>query len=153
MVYEEIQADTTEEVSLDSCRKLIAIIDGDFFIEDTGLYIGALGGFPGPYSSFVQKTIGNDGILKLVDGKDRSAEFVTVITMNKSGKIVQFRGVLKGRISDSIAGEHGFGYDPVFLPEGSGKTLAQMEISEKNRISHRADAVRKLADYLDGGQG
>ena len=148
LTYEESQADTTEEISLDSCRKLQKNILGDFFIEDTGLYVDSLNGFPGPYSSYVQKTIGNEGLLKLLAGKNRNAKFVTVITLSFSGKIKQFKGVLEGIIALSITGDKGFGYDPVFIPSGQGKTLAQMETDEKNIISHRGKAVGQMIDFL-----
>lgn len=147
-VYEEIQADSTEEISLDSCKKLQNSMKEDFFIEDTGLYIDSLNGFPGPYSSYVQKTLGNDGVLKLLKNKKRGAFFITVITMSYAGKITQFRGILKGHISESIIGDKGFGYDPIFIPENDTRTLAQMETSKKNEISHRGKAISLMIDFL-----
>ena len=82
--------------------------------------------------------------------KDRKGQFRTVITLILGGKTTQFEGVIKGKITERESGNDGFGYDPVFIPEGSTKTFAEMSLSEKNRISHRAIATRKLVDYLKG---
>lgn len=148
MTYEEIQADETSEISLDSAKKLSSQISGPFFLEDTGLYIDSLNGFPGPYSSFVSKKIGNAGILKLLEGKERSARFVTVITYYETGTFRQFCGTLKGSIANEIKGTGGFGFDPIFLPEGLENTLSEMTINEKNKISHRTNALEKLVSFL-----
>ncbi len=149
--YEEIQADTTEEVSRDSCVKLRTSIEGDFFVEDTGLFIDELNGFPGVYSSYVQKTVGNRGILRLLSGADASAEFKTVISLSQGTELLQFTGILRGKIAPSELGSEGFGYDPIFIPEGGSKTLAQMGVGEKNSISHRSRAVKSLINYLTQG--
>lgn len=146
--YEEIQADTTGEVSLDSAMKLSARMGEPFFIDDTGLYIDALNGFPGPYSSFVFRTIGNDGILRLVNGGERSARFITVITYFDGKDLHQFEGTVEGQIALEPRGSSGFGYDPIFIPEGSEKTLGEMPVEEKTLVSHRALAVSRFSDYL-----
>lgn len=148
--YEEIQADTTEEISRRSCEALSEIIDGDFFLEDTGLYISALNGFPGPYSSYVIQKIGLDGIIRLLEGRERSACFLTVVSLYKNGKTMQFHGKSNGMISMAARGTHGFGYDPIFIPEEAVKTLSEMDLEGKNSVSHRARAVKKLIDYLLG---
>lgn len=148
MKYEEIQADSTAEISLDSAKKLSTAIGEDFFLEDTGLYIKALHGFPGPYSSYVSTTVGNSGILRLIEGRTREAEFVTILTYKGHDQLVQFEGVLRGQIAYKEAGEGGFGFDPIFIPEGQDRTLAEMSISEKNEISHRSQAVGKFANYI-----
>lgn len=151
MKYEEIQADTTEEISLDSARKLSSVIDEPFFLEDTGLFIDSLRGFPGPYSSYVQSTIGNSGILHLLGGLDRSAYFLTVITYYDGRQYVQFSGKLVGTIADSERGRSGFGYDPIFQPEGQRETLGEMDIEKKNSISHRSKAAKAFIEYLTNG--
>lgn len=147
MKYEEIQADTTEEISEDSCKKLRKLVDGSFFIEDTGLYVPVLGGFPGPYSSYVNRTIGNMGLLKLVNA-DRSAYFETVISLSLGGEIYLFKSSLKGTISMEESGVEGFGYDPIFIPEGYSRTLSELGLEEKNRISHRRGAAEKMVKFL-----
>ncbi len=150
--YEEIQADNTEYISLDSARKLSSEIKGRFFLEDTGLYIDSLKGFPGPYSSYVAGTIGNEGILRLIEGLDRSCHFLTVITYFDGGSYLQFSGILKGHISIEIKGNGGFGYDPVFIPEGHKLTLAEMDIGMKSSISHRSIATQKFISHLRAGR-
>lgn len=148
MAYEEIQADDTGEISLDSAKKISQLVEGPFFLEDTGLYIDSLGGFPGPYSSFVSRKIGNAGILRLVDGKARDARFVTVITYSDGRNYHQFTGVLEGEISPESRGDRGFGFDPIFIPYGMEDTLAQMDIGEKNSISHRSMALEQLISFF-----
>lgn len=146
--YEEIQADTTEEISMDSARKVSLSIKEDFFLEDTGLYIDELNGFPGPYSSFVASTIGNEGILGLMSGKSRTARFITIITYHSKGELKQFKGELRGTIALQQRGSEGFGFDPIFIPVRTERTLAEMSIAEKNQISHRSKAITEFARYL-----
>ncbi len=153
MKYEEIQADTTEEISLDSARKLSASIGEPFFLEDTGIFLDSLGGFPGPYSSYVQSKIGNSGILRLIEGRNRSAYFLTVITYFDGRLFHQFSGKLNGTIAQSERGNLGFGYDPIFIPDGFDITLGEMELESKNRISHRSKALQALVDYLLANHG
>ncbi len=148
MKYEEIQADTTEEVSMASLNALENLIDGPFFLEDTGLYIKSLNGFPGPYSSYVMKSIGNEGILKLLDGMPRDATFITVVSFRDQRGKHQFRGECKGGISMEMRGKSGFGYDPIFIPDGEKKTYAEMTLEEKNRNSHRIRAMESFLSYL-----
>jgi len=147
MKYEEIQEDTTDEISLDSCKKLQSLIDGTFFMEDTGLYIDALNGFPGPYSSYVSSTIGNRGILSLLDA-ERSAHFQTVISLSHNMEVFQFSASVHGSISTDERGKGGFGFDPIFIPDGEEMTLAEMGNERKNLISHRKKAAEKLIHFI-----
>ncbi len=146
--YEEIQEDTTDKISYDSCRKLVGKVDPPFFIDDSGLYIESLGGFPGPYSSYVSKTIGNQGILKLVP-ENRKAFFETVVSFFDGFRIIQFRGTVNGSISKMPGGSGGFGFDPIFIPENSERTFAEMSTEEKNMISHRNLAFSALFKYIE----
>lgn len=147
--YPELQSDKIENVALYGIEFLKEKLDEDFFIEDSGLFIKALKGFPGVFSSYVFRTLGNEGIKKLMRGiNEREAEFVSVIAFY-DGKINIFKGICKGIISEEIRGERGFGYDPIFIPYGSKKTFAEMSIEEKNKYSHRGKAVKKLNRYLD----
>jgi len=119
------------------------------FVEDAGLFIDALNGFPGPYSSYVYRTIGVEGVLKLVEGKSRGAAFVSVIALYHPGKGVRvFKGMCRGVIAQHPRGFSGFGFDPIFIPEGVGKTFAEMREDEKNKLSHRGEAARKLIEWL-----
>ncbi len=147
--YEEIQSESIEKVSLESCQRLSMDVTEDFFLEDSGLLIKHYRNFPGPFSSYVYTTLGTDGILKLMEGIDsRDAEFITVISLFFEGKIFQFTGTVRGKISLEKRGESGFGYDPIFIPEGFTNTLSELTTDEKNLISHRGRAVSKLIEFL-----
>lgn len=124
------------------------------FADDTGLEVNALGGEPGVYSARyageAKNTDANMDLLlsKLAGKTDRSACFKTVIALMLEGKEYLFEGVVRGQIVDEKRGTGGFGYDPIFVPEGHSRTFAEMSIDEKNVISHRAIAVKKLANFL-----
>lgn len=116
-------------------------------VDDTGLFIDALGGFPGPYAAYVQDTIGNAGILRLMEGiEERSARFETAIAFAREDGIRVFRGVISGTIV-APRGAEGFGYDPIF--EYAGQTLAEMPLAEKNRVSHRARALQAFRAWIE----
>jgi len=146
----EIQSEELEEVAKESALKAYHLLQRPLFVEDSGLFIRALNGFPGPYSSYTYKKIGLDGILKLMSGeKNRGAEFVSQIAyINQSGVIKLCRGVCEGIIAEEAKGSEGFGFDPIFIPKGHTKTFAEMSVDEKNRFSHRAKAAHLLAELL-----
>ncbi len=144
--YEEIQADDNAVICRDSCIKLGKDIEQPFFIDDTGLYIEQLNGFPGPYASYVQDTIGNTGIIKLASGSN--AYFKTVISLMQDNKVQQFTGILKGTIADKENNGNKFGYDPIFIPDGYDLALSQLSPAEKNLISHRGKAINNLINFL-----
>jgi XTP/dITP diphosphohydrolase len=115
-------------------------------VDDTAFSIRSLGGFPGPYAAYVLRTIGNEGILKLMEGvQDRSAYFETAIAYADRQGIRVFPGRIEGLIVNP-RGTCGFGYDPIF--EWEGKTLAELSIVEKSRISHRARALAAFRDWF-----
>lgn len=145
---EEIQSENLEEIILNSIRKSFEIEKERMISEDSGLFIKALKGFPGPYSSYVYKTIGNKGILKLMEKiKEREAKFLCFLAY-KDKKIEKiFIGEAKGKISYEIKGK-GWGFDPIFIPENYNKTFGEMELKEKNKCSHRGIAVRKFAEWF-----
>lgn len=124
------------------------------FADDTGLEVAALDGAPGVYSArFAGTPANNEANLRLLLEKmqnqsRRDAQFRTVITLILDGKEWQFEGVAKGKIIQERRGEGGFGYDPVFVPEGYEETFAELPLEEKNRISHRGRAVQKLVNFL-----
>lgn len=143
----EPQADSLEEVVRKCAEEASRVIKGGFIIDDSGLFIKSLNGFPGVYSSYVFRTIGYEGILKLLSGvADRSAYFETALAYGEQGgEIKIFRGRVDGEISTEARGENGFGFDPIFKPLGSNLTFAEMSTEEKNRFSHRAKALTSFA--------
>ncbi len=145
----EIQANTLEEVAKFKIREAYEKIKAPVFVEDAGLFIKALKGFPGVYSSYVYKTIGCKGVLKLMENaKEREADFKAVIAFaNKNGKIKIFKEVCKGRIALQEKGKSGFGFDPIFIPRGYEKTFAE-DFELKQKLSHRVKALEKFAKYL-----
>ncbi len=143
----EVQADSLERVAYEAAKRLPP--DKIYIVEDAGLFIDALKGFPGVYSSYVLDTIGLKGILKLMEGiENRKAKFVSVIACRLGDRVELFKGEVRGRIAEAIRGNQGFGYDPIFVPEGYERTFGEMSMEEKNRLSHRGRAARKLADFL-----
>ena len=125
------------------------------FADDTGLEIAALNGEPGVYSAryageMKDPNLNMNLVLnKLQDIEDRSARFRTVIALFWEGKKYEFEGIVNGKITLSKSGKDGFGYDPIFEPENAGKTFAEMNLSEKNIVSHRARAFAKMIDFLN----
>ncbi len=132
------------------------------FADDTGLEVDALNGAPGVYSARysrmgqptfpeMEPAQGNIRklLLKMEDVVERSARFRTVISLVLNGKEYQFEGVVEGAITELVSGAKGFGYDPIFTPVGYDITFAEMDLSLKNQISHRARAVRQLVDFLN----
>ena len=147
--YPEIQADTLEDVIEFALSYLSNKIDGNFIIDDSGLFIESLNDFPGVYSSYVYRTIGNEGILKLMEGiENRRAYFKTVIGLRYQGMNYKLVGICHGYIANEERGKNGFGYDPIFIPENHRKTFSEMTIEEKNRVSHRGKAMIKLRALL-----
>jgi XTP/dITP diphosphohydrolase len=130
-------------------EEVMARLKGSVMIEDAGMFIDCLKGFPGVYSAYVQKTIGNSGILRLMEGMDnRGAAFKSIVGYAEPGmEPVVFKGELKGDIGFEPRGTGGFGYDPIFYV--NGKSLAEMSLEEKNRISHRAGSMKALKQWLE----
>lgn len=124
------------------------------FADDTGLEIDALKGEPGVYSARYageakdQQANMDKVLARLINEENRKARFRTVISLVLDGEEKQFDGIVEGEITRDKRGGSGFGYDPIFLPNGYEKTFAEMDLSEKNQISHRARAVQKLVEYL-----
>ncbi len=147
--YPEIQAETLEEVATYGINYLKDRVDGAFFIEDSGLFIEVLNGFPGVFSAYVFRAIGNEGILKILQGEEnRKARFMSVMGYY-DGEIHLFTGVCEGIIAHEIRGKRGFGYDPIFIPKGDNRTFAEMVTEEKNRYSHRGKSALMLKKYLE----
>lgn len=148
--YHELQADTLEEVASFGLQELAGEVEGDFCLEDSGLFIDALAGFPGVYSAFVYRTVGLNGVLKLLKGADdRRARFASVVALSWDGETHLFRGEVRGSIARAPLGSGGFGYDPLFIPEGEKRTFGAMPLEDKMARSHRGRALEKLAEFLN----
>ena len=146
---------TLEENALIKARWVKEKYGYNCFADDTGLEVEALGGAPGVYSARYagEECDSQANMLKLLEnltGKsNRNAQFRTVIALIIENKEILFDGVVKGVISEKKMGDAGFGYDPVFIPDGYGMSFAQMESTLKNSISHRYRATEKLNDYIN----
>jgi XTP/dITP diphosphohydrolase len=145
----ELQSTDLGEIALQSALIAYTYVNAPVVVEDSGLFIKALNGFPGPFSSYVYKTIGVRGVLKLMEGvTDRSAYFEAAVAIVMPPFERVFKGSVYGRIADSPRGTGGFGFDPIFIPENEDRTFAEMSVEEKNRYSHRARAFEKLGIWL-----
>ncbi len=143
---EEIQSNSILDIASKKAKDAFSICKKPLLIEDDGLLIDSLRGFPGSYSSYVFRTIGNEGILNLVT-QNRRAKFISVITYCDKKKLESFDAKLDGTISKFQKG-NGWGYDPIFIPKNYTKTFA--ELSNKNKLSHRYKALKKFSNwYLD----
>lgn len=144
---------TFEENALLKAKTIFDKTNKNIFADDSGLVIDALDGAPGVYSARYAGT-GKDAdnvtkALKELEGKtNRKAYFISIFCLILNGKEYFFEGKVNGTISTEIRGEDGFGYDPIFIPDGYSKSFAQMTAEEKNNISHRGLAVKKLSDFL-----
>lgn len=147
---DEIQTSDPDEVIL--CKvleaKKSASVD-NFIVEDTSLSIEALNGFPGPFIKFMEKSMGVDGIYKAVkaQGDSMAATATTIVAYHRNGHTELFHGSVTGTIVPKD-GPDNFGFDCIFVPNGSDKTYANMSLSEKNKVSHRGKALSKFCDYL-----
>jgi XTP/dITP diphosphohydrolase len=146
--------ETLEENASQKAWHIYKKFNIDCFADDTGLEVDALNGEPGVFSARYagdQKN-SNDNIRKLLlnlkNCQNRQAQFRTVISLILDGEEFRFEGLVRGKIINSLKGESGFGYDPVFVPDGYDQTFAEMNLDLKNLISHRGKAVRKLACHL-----
>lgn len=150
----EIQAESIKEVALFKLNSVREKIINSFFIEDAGFFVDIpLKGFPGVYSSYVHKAIGNEGILKLISNfREVKARFAAVVALyfKPLNQVIIFEGEVKGKVSDKIRDKgYGFGFDPIFIPdEIPNKTFAEIPTEEKNKISHRGRALKKLISFL-----
>lgn len=146
---------TIEGNAMQKCRYVAEHYGCDCFADDTGLEVEVLGGAPGVMSARYAGGAGHDSaanmalLLRNMQGADnRAAQFRTVIALSIGGEYHTFEGIVRGKILETPAGAGGFGYDPVFVPEGWTKTFAEATEEEKNAVSHRGRAMRKLIEYL-----
>jgi XTP/dITP diphosphohydrolase len=146
---------TLEANAFEKARTIYKITQTNCFSEDTGLEVTALNGEPGVFSARYagEESTSEKNIAKLLNNlaqqQNRSAQFRTVVALILNNKEYYFEGICKGLITTAPAGDGGFGYDAVFVPEGAAKTFAQMSLDEKNQYSHRRKATDKLVTFLN----
>lgn len=149
----EIQSENLEEIAKASVLEAYEKYKLPIAVEDAGLFIKALNGFPGPYAAYVYLTIGNEGIIRLLEkNNDRRATFKSVVAYFSSelNSPICFEGTVDGNIACSerkSQGKEGFGFDPIFKPDGLEQTFAELNIIEKCKRSHRAAAFDKFAEW------
>ncbi|WP_406657989.1 XTP/dITP diphosphatase [Methanolobus sp. ZRKC2] len=147
--YPELQENELEPIAAYGAKWVAEKLGMPVMVDDSGLFIKALNGFPGPYSAFVEENLGNKRVLKLMeDEEDRTATFKSVIGYCEPGKEPEvFTGTVDGKISFEECGNGGFGYDPIF--DYNGKTFGELGNEEKNKLSHRRRALDKFLEWLD----
>ena len=153
----EIQASSIKEVAIFKLNSVRGKMKSSFFIEDAGFFVDTpLNGFPGVYSKYVLNTIGNKGILNLIkDYSDTKAHFKAVIALyfQPINETFIFEGVVEGKVAKNIRGRGGFGFDPIFIPkEFPNRTFAELTTEEKNLVSHRGKAWKKMFEFLKKNQ-
>ena len=146
-ILEEIQSDSLSDIAQQKAIDAYNRIQKPVIIEDDGLFIESLNGFPGPYSSYAYDTIGNKGIMNLLGNSEvRNAKFVSIIAYcDESLNPKLFESSIPGKIS-SVIEEGGWGYDPIFIPAGESKTYAN--VSDKDKFSHRAASLKKFSNWF-----
>jgi len=144
---EEIQSNSLNEIAKRKAIDAFTKIQKPIIIEDDGLFINSLNGFPGPYSSYAYDTIGNKGIIQLLQNTEhRDAKFVAIIAYcNGVDEVKLFESSISGKISKEIE-KGGWGYDPIFIPDGESKTFAN--VSDKDKFSHRSASLKKFSDWF-----
>jgi XTP/dITP diphosphohydrolase len=143
--YTEIQSDSVADIAAHGAREAYEAAGEPVIVDDAGLFVDALGGFPGPYSAYVEDTLGVERVWRIVEREEnRRASFRGVIAYADDETVETFEGSVRGRIV-APRGEGGFGYDPIF--EHNGTTLAEMSIEEKNAVSHRGRALATFAEW------
>ncbi len=150
----EIRSDNLEDIVSYAADRIQEDFGEPFFVEDAGLFVHVLGGYPGPYSSGIFKLLGHEGLLKLLhDKSDRTAVFRSVVALVlPESQPRTFTGEVEGSIASAPRGKHGFDYDSLFIPEdGEGRTFGEMSVEEKNLMSHRSRSLNQLKSHLQAG--
>lgn len=145
----EIQDTDVSNVAKIKAEEAYSKLNRSVFVDDTGLYINAWNNLPGAFIAWFLDNVGNEGILRMLDGwEDRSAKVITAIGYCDQNGSRVFVGKVDGKIADSPKGENGFGYDPIFIPNDQSKTFAEMNDQEKDCHSMRAIAANSMREYL-----
>lgn len=146
----EIQSLDLEEVAIDKARRAYEILGTPVLIEDTALTFTALGSLPGPLIKWFLASLGNEGLSKILDGYDnRSAKAEVCFALHDESGQRLFKSSVNGTIATAPRGERGFGWDPIFIPDGYGQTWGEMNADQQRNTSLRREALLKLQDYLE----
>jgi XTP/dITP diphosphohydrolase len=144
----EIQDDDLTSIATYAALTSFYAIRKPVLIDDSGLYIEELGGFPGPYSDYVIKKLGLNGVIEIIRRlRSRKATFISALAYYDGKELKVFKGEVNGELTLEVRGSKGFGFDPIFIPMGSNKTFGEMTTDEKSKISHRAKAVEAFAKW------
>lgn len=147
---DEIQSLDPVEVATKKAKAYYVELKKPLFIEDVSLVFDALIRLPGTYINDFSKALGNDGLCKLIgDGSRKAKAQTTIVHIDNDGNEHVFEGVVEGSIADSPRGDKGFGWDPIFIPDGDTRTFAEMDLDEKNNYSMRKIALTKFKKWLD----
>jgi XTP/dITP diphosphohydrolase len=141
----EIRSESIEEIAREAARIAYETIQKPVVVDDTGFFVASLNGFPGSYAGIVLNFIGFDGILRLMTDKaERASVFKTAVGYFDGQHLESFVGTMSGSVARESAGVGGFGYDPIFIPDGFTKTYAELTLNEKVSISHRTKAFEEF---------
>lgn len=144
----EIQSLDLDKVITEKAKAAYQKIKTPVLVEDISLEIKALNGLPGPFIKFFLQTLGTEGIIKIVGNKSTKTKVTAAVAIYDGVVLKIFKGVVSGTLSKTTKGESGFGFDRIFIPGGYKQTYAEMSEVQKNKISHRAKALKKLKEYL-----
>lgn len=145
----EIQSLDLDEIIIDKAKAAYKKIKKPVLVTDVSLEIKSLNGLPGPFVKYFLATLGAEKTVRLIKGKNTKTKVTDAVAIYNGKTLKVFKGTIHGHLVDKARGNEGFGFDFVFIPDGYKKTYAQMSPAEKNRISHRAVALKKLKRYLD----
>lgn len=144
----EIRSDNIEEIARMAAKTAFQELQKPAVVDDTGFFVDALNGFPGSYAGMVLKHIGYEGILQLMKDKtERACVFKTAVGFFDGRRLESFVGTMTGYVAPEAAGIEGFGYDPIFVPNGHSKTYAELTFEEKVSISHRTKAFNAFLKW------
>ncbi|MFW9806243.1 MAG: XTP/dITP diphosphatase [Candidatus Thorarchaeota archaeon] len=150
----EIRSESVEEIARVAAKVAFETLQRPVVVDDTGFFVEILNGFPGSYAAIVLNAIGYQGILKLTNNMtNRSAKFMTAVGYCDGHYLESFLGIMPGVLAREPAGEGGFGYDPIFIPDGFKQTYAQLSLEEKVSISHRTKAFEEFLKWYTSTLG
>jgi len=146
---DEIQSLNLEEIVKDKAQRAYEKLGQPVLVEDVSFVFHALGKLPGPFIKWFSNELGNDGLCRLVDGKDRSCTATVCYGLHDGNEIKLFNGSMKGSVADSPRGSNSFGWASIFIPESYHKTYAEFSNEDRSSFAMRKIALKKLRDYLD----